>query len=133
MNRLIYVFLFVAFSSNAFAATETGFFSEMGQHLSDIKSAFFGVPSMIERAFASFVQYSMLAKISFQLMMIKFALGVAQSLMIDLNITAMVKTVFQNIPASIGHYLNLYDIPNMIQFSIECVTTRFVLAFMGKS
>jgi len=114
-----------------FAADEVGFFESIGQNITDIRDAFYGIPSFFERMFANIILYFTLGKIEFQIWMMQIAMGTAKALLVDLNVTSIVNDVFSNIPPKIGHYMNLYDIPNMVQFLIECGTTRFVLNFMG--
>lgn len=131
MNKFIFALSLLLVSSHVFAVDDVGFFESVAQSLTDVRDAFYGIPSLFERMFANIILYLTLAKISFQIWMMEIAMGTAKALIVDLNVTGIVNDVFSNIPPTVGHYMNLYDVPNMVQFLIECGTTRFVLNFMG--
>lgn len=131
MNKYYLVLPFLFVSGAAFAVPETGFLENTAQNISDFSTGISYLPDMLTRLLSKMILYIMMWKIESMIFMYSVAYDVGSQLMIDLNITSMVNAAFANIPPSIGHFLNIFEVPNCVTFLFECYSTRFVLAFMG--
>lgn len=129
MKYFIFVFLFVSFPT--FAATETGFFETIGQTLNDVSESIIGLPQFIYDFIAKASYYFIYWKIKSQIFMLTISYEISSSFIENLHVTEMLNLAFSNLPPSVGHFVNLLEIPDCISFLLECVSTRFVFNFMG--
>lgn len=95
--------------------------------------AFFvdGVPYIVSRTLAYVVEIGLYLKIEGELMMLKVGFAVAQQILQDINISAILQPLFSSLPSSLQWFLvqsGFLDGANMI---LHAVVARFALNFLG--
>lgn len=134
MKKLFILFLFVPFLATADTYTDIGgasqmvadSFDEMWTYLFD------DVPSLIERATAWFIVWSVKAKIYMQLELIKYSWGVAKVIIADLNIMSQITSQISVLPIDVRQAfidMRLFDGINLL---FQAFVTKFVMNFLGK-
>lgn len=98
----------------------------------DIHSFFTdGIPYIITRTLAYIVEIGLYVKIQGEIMMIKVGYSVAQQILQDFNISAILQPLMSSLPSSIQWFLfqsGMVDGMNMI---LHALVTRFALNFLG--
>ena len=129
-----YIFvLFVFCSFNVLAddsSVDVGFFDYLGQLLQDISDFFFvDIPAFFVGLYVNFVQYWIYLTIKSEIFFVRVSHQIAVAVLDKFSVTKLLESALNQIPANIGYYLVLLDVPDLIQFIIEAFTTRFVMSW----
>lgn len=102
------------------------------QALFDWITAFFttGIYDLITAAFASLIEWLLLAKLQFMLWIIKFAWGVAQTLIMSLGVSAALQSAWGSLDSQVLAALMFFRVPDAINLILGGFGTRFVMRFL---
>lgn len=137
MKKLFCLLLFLSFP--AFAADDSSWYSFIFDFIDWVKvifadiEAFFSVslPGLLTRATASFVEWYVLFQLKAMFYMMTFAYEVAEQIATDLQLSQYLSSAVSGLPSNVQYTLNSWQIPNCINFIMNCFLTRFVMNVMG--
>ena len=89
------------------------------------------VPDMISRMFVYGIEYAVLLKINTSLWFAQFAFGIAQQIMADLGLPALIVSSLSGLPADLQWVLGGLRFADSLNFILDALTARFVMNFMG--
>ena len=137
MKKLFCLLLLLSFP--AFAADDSSWYSFIFDFIDWVKSIFADVetffstslPGLLTRITASGFEVYMLWKLKAMYYMVMFAYEVAKQISTDLQLSQYLSSAVSGLPSNVQYTLNSWQIPNCINFIMNCFLTRFVMNVMG--
>jgi hypothetical protein len=108
------------------------FFDWMASSFNDVHAFFTdGVPYIVSRTLAYIVEVGLYLKIQSEIMMIKIGFAVAQQIMTDINISAVLQPLFNSLPSGLKWFASASGIIDGINIVLHALAARFALNFLG--
>lgn len=108
------------------------FYNWISSSLNDIHAFFTdGVPYIISRSLAYVVEIGLYLKIQSEIMMIKIGFSVAQQIMTDINISAVLQPLLNSLPSGLKWFASASGIIDGINIVLHALAARFALNFLG--
>jgi len=140
MNKYIFIgLLFISVPVFAADTDTTSWLSYITDFIDWVKSIFNDVdtfftvslPGLLTRVTAWGIEYYVVLKLKAMYSMTVFAYGVAEQIAADLQLSQYLSTAVSGLPSGLKYILNSWQIPNCINFIINCYLTRFVMNILG--
>jgi hypothetical protein len=98
------------------------------QNLSDWFTS--GIYSWFEEAMIYAMQSLMIFFIKMKLFGLRFAWGIAESVLTNLNVFSTIQTLWGSVPGDMYAMLNFFNVPKAVNLLLTAVGTRFVFRFI---
>ena len=102
----------------------------------DFLNAFFdfisnGLYDFCTKAFAEFIKWLLLAKLSFMLFAIPFAWDTAKQLMDSLNLSSILQSAWSALDSRLLNFAYMLRLPDALNLLFSAHVTKFVLRMLG--
>lgn len=92
-----------------------------------------GVYEFVEEIMQELVAWLVIAKLQAMLFLMEFSWGVAQQIMVNLNVGDYINDGFSQLDPVLMGYLNFFRVPESLNLIVQAIATRVTLRVMGWS
>ena len=86
-----------------------------------------GIYSLLTEVFAQLVEWYVIAAIEFKIFVVGFLWGVAQNLLANIELSALINQAWSSIDSQLMSYLTFLRIPEALNILLQASVTRFIL------
>lgn len=90
-----------------------------------------GIYEFAEQLLQELTAWLVIAKLKGMIIMMEFSWGVAQQIMVNLDIGDYIQQGFSELDPVLMGYLNFFRVPESINLIVQAICTRLTLTLMG--
>ena len=89
-----------------------------------------GIYDLITAAFASLIEWLLLAKLNFLLWVLQFSWDIASKLITNLGISSALQSAWSSLDSQVLQTLMFFRVPDAVNMILGAFGTRFVMRFL---